>query len=343
MKKNLKWSKRITIGILVFVFLLAIVGSSYQYIATKIDEKKYPPPGKLIDIGGYRLHLHSMGIEGPTVVLDAGLGCISADWGLVQPEIAKFTRVVTYDRAGMGWSDKGPLPRTSEQIVLELHTLLHIAKVPGPYIIVGHSFGGANMQLFAATFPEEVLGVILVDSCHEAQERRLPPNPYNDQMKLMQKPMVIKLITTLGISRILSNMNMKTATIVPQSMWDTRKALCLTTKYFCVRSEEEKVLVVSLKQLEEADRSALANKPCIIITAGALPDISAYGIPENQKKYLQEMFVVWNELQKELAAKFRNSQQMIAQKSDHMIPFHQPEIIVEAVKKIVEETKLKDR
>jgi pimeloyl-ACP methyl ester carboxylesterase len=326
------------------IAVLSLGGASYQFISTKLDENTYPPPGQMVDVGGYRLHLHSMGIGGPTVVLDAGLDQIGLDWELVQPEIAKFTRVVAYDRAGTGWSDKGPQPRTSAQIVQELHTLLHTAGIPGPYILVGHSFGGANVQLFAATFPEEVLGMILVDSCHEAQERRLPLNPLaGSKMSLMQKPMVMRLIIKLGIVRFLSNISMKATTPpvlqLPQSMWNTHVALGLTTKHLCTLSDEASALALSMKQLEEADPSTLADKHCIVLTAGALPDLSEFGAAENQQKYLQEMFVVWNELQKELVAKFRDGHQMIAEKSDHMIPWKQPDIIVYAVKELVEENK----
>lgn len=330
-----KWGKRIGLGLLCLVVVVLLGGASYQFISTKIDENKYPPPGQMVDVGGYRLHLHSMGTGGPTVVLDAGLGNIGVDWGLVQPEIAKFTRVVTYDRAGTGWSEKGPKPRTSAQIVQELHTLLHAAKIPGPYIIVGHSFGGGNAQLFAATYPTEVVGVVLVDACHEAQERRLPPNPMEGGF--MHKPVMIRLASMLGVNRLLMNMYSKgTTPPIPQPMWDAHVALCLTTKHWCSMYDEAGVLTLSLKQLEEANRSALAEKSCIVITAGLLPDLSALGIDESLKKYMEESTVVWNELQKELVAKFSHGRQIIAEKSDHMIPWHQPEVIVQAVQEIIE-------
>jgi pimeloyl-ACP methyl ester carboxylesterase len=335
----LKWGKRIGLGLLCLIAVVLLGGASYQFISTKLDESKYPPPGQMVDVGGYRLHMHSMGIGGPTVVLDAGLGNIGVDWGLVQPEIAKFTRVVTYDRAGTGWSDKGPQPRTSAQIVQELHTLLHTANVPGPYIVVGHSFGGGNAQLFAATFPEEVVGVVLVDACHEAQERRMPPNPMEGG--LMQKSIMVRLASTLGVNRLLVNMYTKgTTPPVPQPMWDTHMALCLTTKHWCSMYDEVSVLTLSLKQLEEANWSALAQKPCIVITAGQWHDLSALGLDEkNLKNYMEESIVVWNELQKELVAKFHDGRQVIAEKSDHMIPFHQPEVIVQAVQEIIEGNK----
>src|SRR5258708_7611068 len=124
-----QWTKRLLLSFVSLVVLILLTGLIYQASATKIDEGTYPPPGRLIDMGGYRLHLNCMGAGQPTVILEAGLGDSSLTWGLVQPEIARFTQVCAYDRAGLGWSDPGPQPRTSQQIVTELHTLLSRAGI----------------------------------------------------------------------------------------------------------------------------------------------------------------------------------------------------------------------
>lgn len=151
--------------------MLAFVGAIYQAIATKLGERKYPPSGRLVDIGGYRLHIHCSGTKGtqgdPAVVMDAGIVECSLGWSLVQPKIAEFARVCTYDRAGLGWSDQTLTARTSQQIVNELHALLASAEIEPPYVMVGHSFGGLSVRLYASQFPEEVSGMVLVDSAHE--------------------------------------------------------------------------------------------------------------------------------------------------------------------------------
>ena len=157
--------------------LLSASGALYQFASTKYEDYAYPPLGKMIDVGGYRLHMQDAGTGAPTVILDAGCGCNSLDWSLVQPEIAKFARVISYDRAGYGCSDASPHPRTSEVMVNELHTLLRNARVPTPYILVGHSLGGINMRLFASCYPDEVAGIVLVDSSHENQLEVLPEPP----------------------------------------------------------------------------------------------------------------------------------------------------------------------
>ena len=331
-----KWCKRIALGFLCLIAISLVAGASYQFISTKIDERTYPPPGQMVDVGGYKLHLYKSGSGGPVVVLDSGLGCISSDWGSVQSDIAKFIQVVSYDRAGTAWSEASPFPRTSEQIVQELRTLLHKAHIPKPYILVGHSFGGGNAQLYAATYPDEVLGIVLVDSCHEEQEKRLPPHPLDQQMKLMQSRGAVYFMSTFGISRLMAKMYLKSMMPdLPEAMQNRHIALCSTTKHGKTVSAEASSLTESLKQLENVDRSRIQDIPCCVLTAGRKPDLSEFGMSEEQQKFIDKMYLVWQELQNELAAKFEHSKHLIAEKSDHMIPWHQPEIIVQAVKEIL--------
>lgn len=128
--------------------------------------------GGLVDVGGYRLRIECQGTGSPTVVMDAGLAQTRATWGRVPAGVAEFTRVCTYDRAGLGESDVGPAPRTSEQMVNELHRLLANAGIGGPYVLVGHSFGGFNVRLFATRYPTEVAGLVLAAASHEDQIAR---------------------------------------------------------------------------------------------------------------------------------------------------------------------------
>ena len=127
----------------------------------------YPPPGRLVDVGGWRLHLSCTGEAAPsqpTVILEAGVGDFSVEWSLVQPGVARFARVCSYDRAGDGWSELGPHPRTMRQIVHELHTLLENAGERPPYVLVGHSYGGWLVRLYQAAYPSEVAGMVLVEA-----------------------------------------------------------------------------------------------------------------------------------------------------------------------------------
>ncbi len=127
----------------------------------------YAPPGKLVDVGGYRLHLNCTGKTEPTIVLIPGGGDFSFDWGLVQPKLSVIARVCSYDRPGFAWSDPGPTPRTMKQEAYELHTLLNAAQLKPPYVLVGHSLGGLIARVYAEQYPTEVAGIALVDPTHE--------------------------------------------------------------------------------------------------------------------------------------------------------------------------------
>jgi pimeloyl-ACP methyl ester carboxylesterase len=127
------------------------------------------PPGKLVDLGSYRLHVNCTGKGHPTVVVEAGLGDFSFDWALVQSRVARFTRICTYDRGGYAWSDPGPMPRTFAQLNFELKDALAKLGERGPFVLVGHSFGGPVVRNFAGLYPQDVAGMVLVDAAFEGQ------------------------------------------------------------------------------------------------------------------------------------------------------------------------------
>ena len=158
-KATHRWGKRILVGALALIAVSAVAGAAYQFIATQQQSAANPAPGQLVDIGGYRLHIWCTGIGSPAVILDTGLGGSLLDWGFVQPEAAKFSRVCSYDRAGMGFSDLGPSPRTSRRIAAELHELLDRIGIRQPVVLVGASFGGFNIRMFASEYPDGAPGL----------------------------------------------------------------------------------------------------------------------------------------------------------------------------------------
>ena len=143
---------------------LIILSACSVFAATTSHPK---PLGRLVDLGGHRLHVNCTGKGSPTVVVENGLGDFSLDWTLVQARVSAFTRICTYDRAGYAWSDAGPKPRTFAQLNLELRDALSKLGERGPFVLVGHSYGGPVMRNFAVIYPHDVAGMVLVDAAHE--------------------------------------------------------------------------------------------------------------------------------------------------------------------------------
>lgn len=175
-------STKSVVVILGLIALLVIGAGAWYYFSPK------PLEGSaMIDVGGHKLYVNVAGTGKPVVVFESGYADTSEAWAAVAPEVAKFATVCTYDRAGLGQSEPGNKPRTSEEIATQLHTLLHEANLPGPYILVGHSLGGIHTRIFNSKYPEEVAGIIFVDSSHDEQEER-----YIAQLPEEFKPMYLE-------------------------------------------------------------------------------------------------------------------------------------------------------
>jgi pimeloyl-ACP methyl ester carboxylesterase len=160
----------------VFIIGVPLVGAIYQAIATARDRKRFSPPGQLVDAGGLRLHLYTTGSDTgkPTVILEAGMASFSSNFAWVQQELESLTRVVSYDRAGLGWSDSGPKPLDAQRSVRQLHTALENAGIAPPYVVAGHSYGGLVVRVFADLYPDEVAGMVLIDASHPDQWMHIP-------------------------------------------------------------------------------------------------------------------------------------------------------------------------
>ena len=271
-------------------------------------------PGKLVDVGGYRLHIYCEGKGLPAIIFDSGTGGFSLEWAQVQKVLSRRTRVCSYDRAGYGWSDMGPLPRTSERITGELHTLLVRADETGPYILAGHSFGGYNAQLFARNYPEETAGLVLIDSSHPEQIDRMPS----------KKPATLARSMPGARSYIVTKHIMHPN--FPDEMALVASRIMNSWHHTATWREEMTVFPMSAKQVLAS--RPMPAVPVVVLTRGRrIWPNNAYG---------DEMERVWMELQDELSQLSDNSVHLIAERSGHSIHLDQPGIVITAMQTMLD-------
>src|SRR5215204_3562853 len=257
------WIRRGLVWLVVGLLALAVIGAIYQVVATQIDQRTYPPPGEMVNVNAHLMHINCMGEGGPTVILEAANFGMSAWWVRVQKQLAQTTRVCSYDRAGMGWSERGPEPRDARQVSSELHTLLKGAGTEGPYVLVGHSYGGLYARMYAARYSEEVAGVVLVDSSHPEQFTRSPEG------KAMYKQInrlgaVLPFLTRLGVIR-LTNYNPAHPDL-PQQQRGQIEAFNSSTQQVVTTVEEFSATPETSAQVRSTQN--LGDKPLALISAG---------------------------------------------------------------------------
>jgi pimeloyl-ACP methyl ester carboxylesterase len=313
------------------VLVLLLAGVVFQFVMTRIDARRYPAPGEMVDVGGYDLHLYCTGEAGgaPSVVMDSGLGGTVLDWQLVQPEVAKFARVCTYDRAGMGWSDPGDQPRTSQQIVKELHALLgNAGVVEGPYVLVGHSFGGTNMQVYASHYPDEVAGMVLVDSALEDEKA------VTLTQSLQPSPVLLKIYATIGLTRLPYTLGGEPPGLTSPELEDEQAAISSHRKHVFAVADETSSLQESFNE-NRADPMSLGNKPLMVLSAGFV-QLTGTGLSQEQVNLIDELH---SDSQAALTRRSENAKQIIAEDSGHYIQVERPALVIDAVRHVVEATR----
>ena len=292
--------------------LAAALAAAAVVVPAVAAEAQYPP-GMLVGVGLHRLHIHCTGHGSPSVVFESGLGGTSLDWARVQPEVARFTRACSYDRAGYGWSERGPEPRHADRIAAELDRLLLHANVPPPYVLVGHSFGGLAVRLLAARKERRaVAGLVLVDATHEHQFQRME----SAGIRIPMAP--------TGRRFVIANHG-----LVPDALPDRLKPLAqrLASARKSIRTlyEELGSLRHSARQVGAIRR--LPDAPVIVLARGSRPDTDADHDRRDR---------VWHDLQRDLSRRMENGSFRVVHGAGHYIHLERPERVVGAIRTIVD-------
>jgi pimeloyl-ACP methyl ester carboxylesterase len=308
-------------------------GGVYQALGARADRRRHPPLGRLVSVGSHRLHIFTAGEGAPAVVLDNGLPATSVGWCFVQPRVAEFTATASYDRAGLGWSDSAVAgPRTAGRAAEELHTLLGAAGVPPPYVLVGHSFSGFTARLYAARWPEEVAGIVLVDPIHPSEW--LPPSPMQQRQLAAGARMARRVgwIAALGGMRFYFWLIARRA-ITPRAPGDwiasiaklPREFLPLLRAFWSQRKPFAALaagLEGLLESAREVEREAgpLGDVPLVVLSAGNT----------NRRRLAAH---------EELARLSSRGTHVVVHTAGHWIHLDEPQVVVAAIREVVEQAR----
>lgn len=245
------------------VLAIASLGAGYTTVRASVDAHAHPMRGQLVDVGTHDLHLECTGPStGPTVVLEPGAGEMSSILGWITPVVARDTRVCVYDRAGRGWSDAATRTQDGARIATDLHTLLHRGHVPGPYVLAGHSFGGLYVATFAARHPDEVAGMVLVDSAAPAVDAT-PPAPGSSYDAMGRLSAMVSASARLGLGRLYGHLSY--GSLPPRSQ-DEARASAATASHAGSTVDEYAAAASSMHQARSLED--FAAKPLVVLTAG---------------------------------------------------------------------------
>jgi pimeloyl-ACP methyl ester carboxylesterase len=307
----------------------------------------FPQPGRLVDVGGWRLHLNCTGNADksqPTVILEAGIGDFSVEWSLVQPGVARFAHVCSYDRAGDGWSDLGPHPRTMHQIVYELHTLLDKAGEHPSYVLVGHSYGGWLVRLYQSMYPSDVAGMVLVEAGADnplrmlgdgrvvhasdlATGRPVPPVKTANPLRESDIPAAALSQMKAGANEAAAHANPGSRSKLPPEAQRMRAwALSRWQHAAAAVNPVENEELMGLRAERLKSEHSLGDLPLVVLTRGiAEEDGPDAGTLEEEHRKDHAV----------LAALSRKGEQVIAKNSGHHIQLDEPELVTATIRRVV--------
>jgi len=313
-RASLRWLKYALVLELVLVVAAAAWGIIYERSSSARERRLHPAPGKLVDLGGYRLHLYCTGNGSPTVVLDHGLSASYAAWHSVQPRVEQFTRVCSFDRAGNGWSDRSPRPRVPEIMSTELQALLQSAGEKPPFVLVGHSAGALDIIAFARSYREQVIGLVLVDGSHPNQPL---PFPFSDKLSIRW----LQWSAPFGLPRWRRWCEDGVKEISP-----LKRGFSCDARVFQTQYDEWSVLARPAKDSRPLE--TLGDLPLVVISRD--PNLSSGDKIGSDS---------WAGMQRDLLRLSSRASQIIATGSGHAINIDRPDLVIQVIRDVVEQSR----
>lgn len=289
--------------------IVALLGLRYERRARQDDAAQFHPAGQLVDIGGYRLHLYCTGSGGPTVILEHGHRATYLDWYRVQPEIAQFARVCSFDRAGYGWSDPSPRNRIPSVMADELRSALQAAGEKPPYVLVGHSFGAMDAIMFAHKFRDDVVGVMLVDGS-------TPESLHRASLRTRLWFRTMQLSMPFGLPRWRGWFDGG-----PKDTVAIKRALTCRPQFIETIFREDAAFPATANEIRAI--TSLGSVPVVVIAR----DPATGSNSESEARHAHQ--------QREMAQLSSNSRLVVADGSGHDVPLARPDVVVEAVKSLL--------
>jgi pimeloyl-ACP methyl ester carboxylesterase len=326
-KRNLRMVLKSLALLIAATFVSGVI---YEQFGRRQDRKRIPQIGRSVDVGGRSLNIYCSGAGAPAVILESASG-IGLEWGPIQTEVAKFTEACWYDRAGMGWSDPGPFPRTAEAIASDLHHLLNRAGVSPPFVLAGFSFGGLPLREYNGLFPSEVAGMVLVDSTHEDEPLRAPQFVLGHAApRFLWHPLHLALeaAALVGLVRLTQSSPLQSENQSQMSQDEMVAALRQQPKAFVAGNSTGIVEPESYAEAKSA--GGLGERPLIVLTAGQPYDFRDPELNKQAAAY-QEIWI--HEIQAKLVRLSTRGQQIVVPNSNHgSIP---KEVVITAVRDVV--------
>lgn len=327
-----KWLRRIGVGILVLVLLIAVSGATYEWMGRRAAPRDFPAPGELVDIGGRHIQLDCRGSGEPTVVLISGLDIGgSTAWSAVHDSIARVTRTCAYSRAGIMWSDASPGATTAKGVADDLHAALEKGNVSPPFVLVGHSLGGPYLMTYAKYYGDQVAGAVMVDASHPDQLERLGSIVPKVKDAGVTSMRVASALSWAGVVRLATR---STPPMPHQDTTVVREIAAYSSHSLAGALGEMDALGATLA--EAGTFRQLGDRPLIVLTAmrpmgeGELKTLAIS--PETGKKFKDE----WKAMHDDEASWSTRSEHIVVDDASHYIQYDRPDVVIDAVRRVVD-------